>query len=186
MKKQFIAAGCIALNLSLAKLASIFSLPVYLDSVGTILSAALLPLPLAILTGVSTSLLGGVIINPYYIPYAGTQLTIALVAWLCARAGWMKRWPSAAGSGVLIALLAVIASAPVTVLLFGGVTLSSTTAINAVLMAAGQNIWKSVIGGSVFIESIDKPAATLLAYLVLKRLPRHLLENKFSPTKKQV
>ena len=66
-------------------------------------------------------------------------------------------------------------SAPVTVLMFGGVTLGGTTAINAVLMAAGQNIWKSVLGGSLVIESLDKVAACMIASIVFRRLPRSLI-----------
>ena len=62
-----------------------------------------------------------------------------------------------------------------TVVAFGGVTLSGTTAINAVLLASGQSIWKAVLGGSLIIESLDKVSAAVLAWLVLRRLPADLL-----------
>lgn len=173
-KAVFIAAACLTLNVVLGKIAAMLSLPVYLDSVGTILAAALLPALYAGAVGVSSSLVAGLVINPYYPPYAGTQLAVALVAVFLCRSGAFRRWWTAILSGLLIGLVSVIVSAPVTVLLFGGVTLSGTTAINAVLIASGHSIWKSVIGGSFFIESVDKPAAALLAYLVLRRLPAFL------------
>lgn len=172
-KDIFIAAGCVALNLSLAKVAALLSLPVYLDTIGTIIGAAVLPWQWALAVGGSTSILGAFLINPYWAAYIGTQLTIAGVAILCARIQFLATWWKALISGMLIAVSAVIVSAPITVILFGGVTLSGTTAINAVLLAAGNNIWKSVIGGSFVIESIDKPAAALVAWLTLRRLPEN-------------
>ena len=171
----FIAASCLALNLTLAKVAALLALPVYLDSIGTILAATLLPPILAIAVGVLTSLLGGVFINPYFAAYAGTQLFIALAAVAFVKIGFFERWWKAVIAGFGIAATAVIVSAPVTVLLFGGVTLSGTTAINAILLASGRTLWQSVIGGSVVIESIDKPCAALLSWLVLQRLPRRLM-----------
>lgn len=179
-KWVFMSAACLALNLTLGKIAAVLSLPVYLDSVGTILSAVLLPPFYAISTAVLTSLLGGILINPYFVAYTGTQFAIALVAVGLCRAGVFKCWWSALLGGVVIGLVAVVVSAPVTVLLFGGVTLSGTTAINAVLLAAGQSIWKSVVGGSLVVEAIDKPTAALLAWLALRRLPKHLIHSKQS------
>ena len=173
-KAVFIAALLLTLNLVLGKLAATLSLPVYLDSVGTIIAAALLPLPYAIAVGVCTSLAGGLIINPYFPPYAPVQFVIALVATALYRAGFLRRWWSALIAGFLIGLAAMITAAPITTVVFGGVTLTGTTAINAVLIASGHSILKSVLGGSFLIESVDKPAAAFLAYLVLKRLPAFL------------
>lgn len=170
-KHAFVAAGCLALNLSLAKVAALLSLPVYLDTIGTILAASLVAWPLAIAVAVGTSLLGALVINPYFGAYAGTQLAIALVALAAHKYHFFNKWWQAILAGFVIAGVAVIVSAPVTVVLFGGVTLSGTTAINAILLASGRNIWQAVIGGSLFVEILDKPFAAFLAWLALRRLP---------------
>ena len=151
-------------------------------SIGTILAAALLSPVLAIAVGVLTSLLGGVFINPYFAAYAGTQLSIALVAVFFVRIGFFEKWWKAILAGFGIAATAVIVSAPVTVLLFGGVTLSGTTAVNAILLASGRTLWQSVVGGSALIESIDKPCAALLSWLVLQRLPTRLKRGQTDST----
>jgi energy-coupling factor transport system substrate-specific component len=151
---------------------------VYLDSIATILAGALLPWPYAVLVGVSTSLVAGILIHPAYPYYAGTQAAIAILSVLLLRMGAYKRPFTAVLSGGAIAIVAAIVSAPVTVLVFGGVTLSSTTAINAILIASGQTVWKSVIGGSLVIESIDKIAASTLAWFVLKRIPAELFKSE--------
>lgn len=177
-KHTFIAAACLALNLSLAKIAALLSLPVYLDTVGTIVGAALLPWPLAVAVALCTSFLGAVVINPYWAAYCGTQLAIGLTALGFVQLKMFTSWWKAIISGFLTGMVAMIVSAPVTVVLFGGVTLSGTTAINAIFLASGKSIWQSVIGGSFVIESIDKPLAALLALLTLKRLPKEFIYNR--------
>lgn len=172
-----IAAACVALNLIGGKLASMLALPVYLDTIGTILAAALLHPLVAVVVGVTTSVLGWVFIHPAYIFYAGTQLTIALIASVAVHWGAFRSPWTAVLTGFVLAAAAALVSAPVTVLLFGGVTVPGATAINAVLIAAGQNLWRAVLTGSAFVEALDKPAAALIAWLLLKRLPRRLVSH---------
>jgi energy-coupling factor transport system substrate-specific component len=154
------------------------SLPVYMDSVGTILAAALLTPIYALIVAVLTSLLGGLLIHPAFPFYAGTQVLIALICVFAVRQGWFDSWWKALLTGILIAVSASIASAPVTVLVFGGVTLSGATAINAVLLAAGKNLWESVLAGSLVVESMDKITTALLAWVLLSRLPKRLLPRR--------
>lgn len=172
-----LAATCVALNLVAGKITNLLSLPVYFDSIGTILSAAILPGPLPIFVGAATSLLAWVVIHPAYLFYTGTQIAIAIAAMISFRIGAFGRLWTAVIAGLAIALTAAIASAPVTVMVFGGVTLPSVTAINAVLIAAGENIWKAVVQGGLLIESIDKTAACILAWIILKRLPGRVIRN---------
>lgn len=183
-KHTFLAAACLALNLSLAKVAALLSLPVYLDSVGTILASAILPWPMVIAVALGTSLLGAFLINPYWAAFCGTQIVIAVTALLSVRYGLLSTWWKSVFAGIIIAIMAVIASAPATVLLFGGITLSGTTAINAILLASGHNIWKSVIGGSLLIESVDKPIAAVIAWFALRSLPPDLIIGRHSATGK--
>lgn len=177
-RRLILAASLVALNVVLGKVAATLSLPVYLDTIGTILAGALLPWPIAIAVGVCTSALAGIVIHPAFWYYFFTQATVAMVAVVLLKQGAFNRWWTAALGGLFIALCATLVSAPVTVLAFGGVTLSGTTAINAVLLASGQSIWKAVLGGGMLIESIDKVTASVIAWLVLKRLPAALLQSK--------
>jgi energy-coupling factor transport system substrate-specific component len=174
-------ASLIALNLVMSKVAATLQLPIYMDTVGTIVGAALLPWWAVLLVGALTSILAGFVVHPAFFYYVGTQVTIAAVAVIAYRLGAFNRLWSAIPAGFLIACCAALVSAPVTVLVFGGVTLGGTTAINAVLMAAGQSVWKSVLGGSLVIESIDKIAASAIAFVVLRRLPATLTAPRPAP-----
>lgn len=175
-----LAASCVLLNMILAKTAVLLSLPVYLDSVGTIISVTLMPWYLSIATALCTSFLGALVINPDFLAYGVTQLTIVLVALFCFRIGMLTTLHESLISGLLIAVSAVLVSAPVTVLLFDGITWSETNALTAILLASGKNIWQSVIQGAIFIETIDKMSASLLAWLALRRLQPSIItiENR--------
>ena len=170
----FISAACLALNLTMGKIAALLCLPIYFDTIGTILGAVLLPPFYALSLAAMTSLLAGIVINPYFVAFTGSQLAIALVAIGLCRVGCFSAWWKSVLAGALLALVSVAVSTPVSVLLFGGVSLSGTTAVNALLLATGHSLWKSVICGAMLVESIDKPASTFLVWLVLRRLPGRL------------
>src|SRR3954463_11369844 len=90
-----LSAVCIALNIGLNKIAVVLALPVFMDTVGTILSGALVPLPFAVLVGVVSNLIGGVITHPAIPFYIGTQAVIAVMAVFAFRKGWFNQLPSA-------------------------------------------------------------------------------------------
>ena len=69
-----IAAACVALNLAVGKIATLLSMPLPLDTIGSVTGAALLPPALAIAVGAITAALGLAVINPVYPDYIGTQV----------------------------------------------------------------------------------------------------------------
>jgi energy-coupling factor transport system substrate-specific component len=170
-----VASALLALNVGLAKSAALLSLPLFLDSVGTLIGGALLPAPYVVGVAVMTSLLGGLVIHPAFPFYVGTQVVIALLSLLAVRRGLLSKWWSSILVGVAIGIMAAVVSAPVTAVVFGGVTLGGATAINALLLATGRSVWKAVVAGSLFVEMLDKPAAALLAHLAILRLPDRFL-----------
>jgi energy-coupling factor transport system substrate-specific component len=169
-----LAAVCIALNVGLNKVAVVLALPVFMDTVGTILSAAIVPPIFSVLIGIVSNLLGGVITHPAIPFYAGTQVVIALMAIYAYRKGWFDRLFTALIVGLAIGVVSAIVSAPITVILFGGITAPGATAINAILMATGQNIWAAVLSGTLIISSIDKVIAAAVVWLLLTRLPERM------------
>lgn len=169
-----LAAVCIALNVGLNKAAVVLGLPVFMDTVGTVLSAALVPPVFSALVGIVSNLLGGVITH-FAIPfYAGTQVVVSLMAVYAYRRGWFLRLPSALAVGLAIGIVSAIVSAPITVVMFGGITAPGATAINAILMAAGQNIWAAVLSGTLIVSSMDKMIAAAIVWLLLARLPERM------------
>jgi energy-coupling factor transport system substrate-specific component len=159
------------LNVGLGKVSNLLALPFTMDTIGTILGAAILPWPFLLVVAVLSSIVASVVITPAFIFYIGTQITIALVALALLAMGMFKSLPRAALAGLLIGVCSAIVSAPVTVSVFGGIAVPSISALNAVFLASGQSLWASVLSGSIIVESIDKMAAGIIAWYALRRLP---------------
>ena len=86
----------IALNMALGQVASLVNLPVFLDSLGTMIVALLCGPIIGGLTGLVTNLLWGLISSPTAAFFSPVALTIGVVAGLLARAGMFRTlWQSA-------------------------------------------------------------------------------------------
>lgn len=174
-RNMMLVAAFVAINLTLGKIAATLSLPIYLDTICTIVAATILPWRYSVLVGVGTALLAGLVIHPVYPFYAGNQFVIATLVYFAVQKGiFSSLWKSIA-LGALLAIVASMTAAPITALLFGGVTLSGVTGINALFMASGNTVWEAVIKGSLIIESLDKICACVIAYYVIRRLPTQTL-----------
>ena len=174
MRAVVFSAVCIALNVGLNKVAAVLNLPVFMDTVGTVLSGAMVPPMYSVLVGVISNLIGGVVTHPSIPFYIGTQVVVSLMAIYGFRRGWFGTLPAAVGLGFAIGVVTAIVSAPITVLVFGGVTEPGATAINAVLLAAGHDLWTSVLSGSLIVSSVDKIIAAVVVWALLRRMPERL------------
>lgn len=169
-QKLIVVVLCVAANVALGKLSNVMALPFTMDTIGTIVGATILPLPLAIAVGVTSSLAASVVINPVFIYFTGTQIVIALVAFFLAKKNLFSSIGLSLFAGLLIGVASAIVSAPVIALVFGGVSVPSISAVNALLLASGKGLWESVIAGSLIVESIDKIFAGFVSYLIIRRL----------------
>lgn len=167
----------IALNLTIGTIVHVLKLPVYIDAVGTILVTLLAGWRAGITTGVLSFLIGGVLTNPVLPYFAGTQAAIALYTHLVAKLGAFRSVVKVVFVGLGMGVVAGIVSAPVIVYLFGGVTGSGASLIVAYLVASGQSILNSVVLSGLAAEPLDKTIQCLLAYWLLKGVPRTLLDK---------
>lgn len=180
----------IALNLVLGTVAHTLKVPLYLDAVGTIAVTLIAGLRAGLIVGVTSFLLGGVLTNPVLPWFSGTQAAIAIYTYLVGKHGWFTvqlraegqngvwRWlitnvrPVLAGIG--LGITAGIVSAPVIVLVFGGVTGSGPSLIVAFLLKSGETILKAVLMSGLASEPLDKTVQVLLALVLIRALPNSL------------
>jgi len=85
----------ILINLGIGTIVHLLKLPLFIDSVGTILITILIGIRWGAVTGVLSFLVGGVIVNPVMPYFSATQAVIALVAGLFAMRGWFRSIPRA-------------------------------------------------------------------------------------------
>lgn len=162
----------IVLNIVVGQLASALKLPIFLDSIGTMLVALLVGPWAGALTGFLGNLIWGLITDPVAAPFALVALVIGLVTGLLARAGLFKHWWHALLSGVIVTL----ALAPVAILvrtyLFGGVTGSGADFITGYLLQVGQDLFGAVVVTVIASNLVDKVITALLAWGIVKHLPK--------------
>lgn len=166
----------IALNVAIGGIVHVVKLPVYLDAIGTIVAAVALGLLPAVIVGALSFLIAAVLINPVYLYFCGTQAVIATFAYLLAsHASAFKSLPRVIPTGIALGIVAGIVSAPVIVIVFGGVAGSGRDLITASLIGTGQQIYKAVILSGVASEPVDKLLQCLAAFYILRSLPKRLL-----------
>lgn len=165
----------IAINVAIGQIVVLLRLPLYLDSIGTVLVGAICGPIAGLLTGMLSNIIWGLAIDPNALPWFPVAGVIGLVAGLCANAGLFKSWWKVVVTGFLIALGAVIAGTPISVYLYGGITASGSAFITAFLLQTGQDIVSAVLSTNFLIEPIDKISTALLAFAILQGLSQRFV-----------
>lgn len=167
----------IAINVGIGAIVKILNLPIYMDSIGTIIATLLLGWRSGAIVGVLGFVITSIFINPFAIYFIGTQIVIALVIDFIAKRGWFSNIWKVVLSGVGLGLTTAIASAPVIILVFQGATGNGAALVTSFFAKMGNQIVNSVFLSGFSIEPIDKVIQCLLAFFILKSIPKSLLER---------
>ncbi len=168
----------IAINIVLGQLASTLKLPVYLDSIGTILVGVLAG-PWA---GAATGGLANIVwstFNPVLLPFAIVAIVVGLLAGTLAQIGLFKRFFLVPIGGALTGVIAALLSAPLSAFIFGGVTGAGTDAVVAAFRAYGNSILEATTLQGLAVDPLDKLVSFLIAYFIVAALPGRL-RSRFS------
>jgi len=171
--KVFVAVALAVFNLATAFIVAAAKLPIYLDSVGIVVSTIVLGWPYGVLCALVTVAAGSLLVNPYLWAYTITALAIVPVTELLYRAGMFRNVLLAAVSGLVISIVTALLSAPVSAAL-GGNTFSGSDAIAAFMMASGKSLMQSVFVASFAAEPVDKVLVAVLAYLAVRGIPQRV------------
>jgi len=186
-KKVSIAVSLAAFNLIIGGIVSFFKLPVYLDTIGMVVSTVILGWPYGLLCGAITLAGGFFIINPYYPFYAMNMVVIIAISEWCRKLNLFSNVVKSIVAGLMIAVAAAIVSAPVTAYLFEGSTLSGNDAITAYFLSMGNNILNAVLLSGFSSEPVDKVIVAIVSFLILKAIPKSFYtSNDFRYFKNEV
>jgi energy-coupling factor transport system substrate-specific component len=162
----------IAINIAIGQIVVLLKLPVFLDSIGTVLVGIICGPWAGALTGALSNTIWG-LFNPDSLPWWPVAFFIGLVAGLCANAGLFKNWWKVILSGFLIALTAAIASTPIAVYLYGG-NAKGSSFITAYLMQTAKAV-SAVLSTGFLVEPVDKISTAMLAFAIVQGLSRRLI-----------
>jgi energy-coupling factor transport system substrate-specific component len=164
----------VALNLALGAVVAALKLPVYLDSVGTILVAALAGPLAAVITGIASNVVLGVLSSPVFFAFIPVAIVIGALSGWAARLGVLRRTASAVVAGAMLGVASGATSVPIVIALFGGLTASGTGLVTIALRAAGLPLASAATVASVGLDVIDKALSFAVVALVLERLPSRI------------
>ena len=176
----------IAINVVIGEIVVQLKLPVYLDSIGTVLVAAVCGPWAGALTGTLSNTIWGLLIDPNALPWWPVALFIGFVAGWCARAGLFKSWWKVAITGFLVALTAALVSTPISVYIYGGITASGSSFLTAYLLQTGQSLLPAVLITNNIVEPFDKISTSLLAFAIVQGLSMRFLARFPRPENVQV
>ena len=168
VKQCMIAIG-IVINIVGAFLALNLRLPVYLDSIGTVLVSGLLGPVYGMVTGVLGSMISGITFDIYSFYYAPVQLFTGLMAGLVFRTVWLKGWRLPIGS-LAVSLPTSVVSAMITAFLFGGITSSGSSYLVVLMNNLGMNLTLSCFLVQVLTDYGDKLIAVILVTATLRSM----------------
>lgn len=183
MKTQFSSSTLVLIVISIAiniiggQLSLIMKLPLFLDSIGTIISALVAGPWVALLTGLLSNLFRGLVSSPIAIVFAPIAMVIGLTAGLLARAGLFTTLPRVILSGIIIALALTVIAVPFRVYLFGGTSGSGADFLIDYLHAVGEGLLLSVSFTVIGTNLVDKVLSAIIAWLLIRCLPQRALRN---------
>lgn len=165
----------IAINIAIGQIVVTLKLPVYLDSIGTVLVAVICGPWAGALTGTLSNVIWGLTIDPNAFPWFPVAFFIGLVSGLMANAGWFKSWWKVAVTGFAVALASAIVSTPIAVYLYGGITASGSAFITAYLLQTGTGVVQAVLSTGFLVEPVDKITTTMLAFAIIQGLSQRFV-----------
>jgi energy-coupling factor transport system substrate-specific component len=191
-----LCAACIALNVAIGSIVYLLKLPIYLDVIGVMAAALLVPgsrlsaFGYASVVGVITVLLGGLLVNPFLPWFMLTAIACAAYGAYVVR-GRVDELadPSAPASPTALSIVKVVAlgigwgvvaalvSAPVVVYLFGGVTGSGTSLLVAFFAKTGHQLLQSALLSGLTAEPVDKTIQLFCAIAIARATPRAFLRT---------
>lgn len=167
----------IALNIVVGQLVSVLGIPIYLDSIGTVLVAALAGPAAGVVTGILTNVIWGLTLSPVALPYAVVQVIIGVMAGYAARYGMFRRFYLAPVAGAVTGFVAAIVSAPISAFVFGGATGGGTGAITGAFQAMGNSLLASTTLQGLLSDPLDKAITFTIVVIILAALPSRFLQR---------
>ncbi|MFS8578756.1 MAG: ECF transporter S component [Novibacillus thermophilus] len=166
----------VAVNVVIGQLVQILKIPLYLDVIGTMITAMVAGPWVGAVVGLANNLILS-IFQPTILPFALVSIAIGLTVGYLSKKKMLTTIGRTIVTGVIITLIAVVMSSVISVFLYGGATGTSSDTITALLLASGQEIWTAVFTKNIIVESVDKIVSILIAYFIVRSMSDRYLSK---------
>lgn len=168
----------IALNLGISRIAGLAGLPVYLDSVGTVLASMLGGMVPGVVVGYMTNLLK-TLFDENALYYCAINVLIAVLASILQGKKWFRSWGKILLSVPLFALIGGTVGSIMTWVLYGfdfGQEFSGVLAQRFFSAGMGSKL-AAQISADMLAELLDKLITVVAAVLIYRALPKQFPEH---------
>ncbi len=162
----------IVLNIFGVLINEMFNLPLFLDSIGTILTAVILGPWIGAATGFVSNLIVGIFGTPISIPFGLVNAAIGIVAGYLARRRGYEDLLTPLLLTLILTFLCPALATPLVVYLFGGVSGSGIDLYWVLMMESGHRIFSSAFLVRLPANLADKLISTYLVLGIIRFLPR--------------
>ncbi|EHF01433.1 MULTISPECIES: ECF transporter S component [Olsenella] len=153
--------------------ASMLKLPLWLDSIGTCLSACMAGPVVGALSGFLTNVIYGLTMDPISTVYGLTQAGIGIAVGLMAWYGHMRKAPGILVAGLVAGLVAVCISTPLNMAFWGGST--GNVWGDAAFAAMGSQGFLASAVDEIIVDLPDKIVVLFITAGIYKVLPKSLI-----------
>ena len=164
----------VVINIVGAFVATSLKWPIFIDTIGTFLSAFLFGPIGGVLTGLVTSLINGLTFDPYSLYFMLVQIIIGFMAGLCYRKNLFKGKAMVLGI-VIVTVIGSFVASLISAFVFGGITSSGTSFIIMYLKEAGINIVASIFSTQILFDLLDKSITVCLVLTLIKAFPSKII-----------
>lgn len=172
------------INSVVGEIVGSIGLPLYLDTIGTVLVAALAGPVAGMTTGALNNVVWG-LLNPAALPFAaGAALVGYLSGEFIHRFHAFKNLGTVVLYGLLLGLVGGMVAAPVAAFVYGGTAGVGTGALVSLFREMGGSLIASVTTQAFISDPVDKILVMLIAYATVKALPKRTVDA-FAPREGQ-
>ncbi len=169
----------VAINFAGFGIVKLLQVPIFLDSIGTVFISLIAGPWVGVATAVITSLITGSF-SPEYLAFMPVAIVMALGMGFLGKFRMKSLLIKTIICALCLVATAIIVSAPIIVLVYGGNTGNATAGVTAFFLATGQNIWTAVFSTNLVTETTDKIITTVVAMLIIKSMSsRYLIKFKY-------
>jgi energy-coupling factor transport system substrate-specific component len=167
--------AAVGINFIGKSFAEVLKLPLWLDSIGTVLAGMLAGPVIGALSGAINNIIYGLTVDPMSFVYAITSVFIGLTVGIMAYKGWVTSFWKALLVGIVVAAVAAIVSTPLNIVFWKGQTGNVWgDALYAFLITHNNPVWLASFLDELLVDLPDKIVSVMISYGIFKGLPKRL------------
>lgn len=160
----------VAINIILGNITSALKLPLYLNTLGTVLMAVYFgPWHGAAVGGLS-NFISSMLTNPKALPFLLVNVVIGLFVGFVTKK-YRYDFKTASIIGLILGIVAPLIGTPIGIWVYGGLTGTVSDVVVLLLKESGTSIFAASFIARLGNNLMDKIGTCLLAYFILKGLP---------------